>query len=89
MTQAFNFSAPCLNVKPGNHVATPNITEKEQAILQLLSQGMQDKEIALSLGKSPQTIRNQLHTLYLKLGAKNRAHAVAISVASILVQISH
>lgn len=53
------------------------ITPKEAEILGLVKQGLRDKEISSHLGKSVQTIRNQLSSLYRKQGWKNRAQAIA------------
>jgi DNA-binding CsgD family transcriptional regulator len=43
--------------------------------------GTPSKEIALVLGISVKTVTVHLSSIYRKLGAKNRAHAVAILLA--------
>jgi DNA-binding NarL/FixJ family response regulator len=72
---------------------TPTITPKESEILNLLQHGLSDKEIAARLGKSHQTVRNQLRTVYLKLGVHNRTQATAAVLknasTSVLVHSRH
>ena len=43
------------------------LTAAELRVAQMAVQGMQNKEIARSLGTSPATVRNQLHAVYRKL----------------------
>ncbi|XYJ11303.1 helix-turn-helix domain-containing protein [Telluria sp. B2] len=48
------------------------LTTAELHVAEMAVQGMQNKEIARSLGTSPATVRNQLHAVYRKLGLVNR-----------------
>ncbi len=54
------------------------LTPAELRVMQLAIGGHSTPEIAGSLGKSEKTIKTQLSSIYRKLGAANRAHAVAI-----------
>ena len=54
------------------------LTPREQALMQGLAAGHTSRQIACALHRSEKTIRNQLTYLYQKLGAHNRAEAVAI-----------
>ena len=54
------------------------ISQQERQILEMVSDGFTDKEIAISLGRATQTVKNQQAAIRHKLGAKNRAHAVNI-----------
>lgn len=56
-------------------VRLSELTPKECRILEGLSIGQLNKEIASSLGISEKTIRNQLTAIYEKLGVKTRAEA--------------
>jgi DNA-binding CsgD family transcriptional regulator len=57
-----------------------SITPREREVLELLRLGYTNREIACALGSSPNTVRNQLASLFAKLGATTRAELVAISL---------
>lgn len=48
------------------------LTNAEQSVARLASEGLPTKEIARRLGISPSTARNQLHSCYVKLNVSNR-----------------
>ncbi len=52
------------------------LTPREIEVLQLLSLGLANKEIAARLGISEHTVKFHLSAIYSKLGAANRAEAV-------------
>lgn len=54
------------------------LTERETQILQLVSQGLQNKLIAAALGLSPHTVKIHLHNIIRKLGVHNRTEAAAL-----------
>jgi DNA-binding CsgD family transcriptional regulator len=54
-----------------------DLTPREREIVAYLRLGYRNTDIARALGLSPNTVRNQLAALYEKLGAANRAEAVA------------
>lgn len=56
--------------------AAGELTEREEEILTLLSQGLQYKEIATKLEVGVSTVRTHLHTIYLKLHVNSRTEAV-------------
>jgi DNA-binding CsgD family transcriptional regulator len=53
-------------------------TRAESAVAELLRRGMTNKEIARQLGKSDQTVKNQVAKLLRKLGARNRTELVSL-----------
>lgn len=55
------------------------LTEREVQLLNLMAEGNQNKQIAWSLSLSENTIKGMLKTLFLKLGAKDRTHAVVLA----------
>lgn len=46
---------------------------KEAEIAKYLMNGLSTKEIAALLGKSPNTVRNQISSIYMKTGIRSRA----------------
>jgi DNA-binding NarL/FixJ family response regulator len=61
------------------------LTEREVEVLQLLAQGLANKQIALALGISEHTVKYHISGLYSKLGATNRTEAVRLGVRRGLV----
>ncbi|GGR05142.1 response regulator transcription factor [Deinococcus ruber] len=66
---------PDINRLP--QVNVPRLTPRETDVLPLLAQGYSNKEIARSLGVSPDTIKDHLARLYTKLDAGDRTQAVS------------
>ncbi len=58
---------------------TDGLTQRERQILDLLARGDRTEEMAAELCLSTHTIRSHVKTLLAKLGARTRAHAVAIA----------
>jgi len=56
---------------------TPYLTRRERQVLQLLRQGMSNKEMAKDLMISPVTVRDYVESLMRKLDASNRTLVVA------------
>lgn len=63
------------------------LTPREQTVLTLLAQGLQNKEIALELGITERTVKFHLSAIYGKLGAGNRTEAVTIALQQGLVEL--
>lgn len=66
---------------------TITLTPAELRVITLSSRGYTDPEIANLVGRSPQTVKTQGKTACQKLGAHNRAHAVAIAIRQGLIDI--
>jgi len=60
-------------------VANP-ITNREQQVLQQVTSGLMDKQIAIELCISVSTVKNHLKNIRKKLGAANRVQACLIGV---------
>ncbi len=56
------------------------LTPRESDVLQLLVKGKSNKEIAKLLLLGVSTVRNHVHSVYLKLGVHNRAEAICKSL---------
>ena len=56
------------------------LTHRELELLEYVSNGATNKEIAYQLDISTNTVRNMMAIVMCKLGAKSRAHAVALAL---------
>jgi len=56
------------------------LTEREEAIMRLIADGAGNREIGETLGLSEHRIKQHISTILDKLGANDRAHAVAIAL---------
>ena len=54
-----------------------SLTEREYEVLQLLGQGLSNKEMAKRLCLTEGTVKTHVHNVLGKLGAQSRTHAVA------------
>ncbi len=54
------------------HQKLPRLTDRERAILHLLSSGLTNREIGEILHLSPLTVRNYISRLLLKFEVRNR-----------------
>ncbi|MEV4440440.1 helix-turn-helix transcriptional regulator [Streptomyces sp. NPDC049577] len=55
------------------------LTAGELEVLELISKGMTDAAAARALGISPAAVNSRVRRAFVKLGAHQRAHAVAIA----------
>lgn len=62
------------------HKITTPLTTREIQILRYIANGCTNKETAVRLGISDQTIKNHVSAILRKLNANDRAHAVAIAI---------
>jgi DNA-binding CsgD family transcriptional regulator len=61
---------------PGSQGRDENLTAREREVLQWLSGGKTDRDIACILGISPRTVQKHLQRMYEKLGVETRTAAV-------------
>lgn len=59
---------------------------REIEVVELLAQGKSNKAIGQLLGIAEETVKTHLKRLYEKLGAADRAQAVAIALRQQLIQ---
>jgi DNA-binding CsgD family transcriptional regulator len=59
-----------------------NLTQRETQILSRIADGMSTLQVATSLGISPRTVENHKQRIFVKLGVRSQAHAVAVTLAS-------
>ena len=62
-------------------ISHPKLSPRENEILRALANGFSTKELTDLLSLSEATIKQYIKSAFVKLGAKNRAHAVSIYLA--------
>ncbi|WP_457356103.1 XrtB/PEP-CTERM-associated transcriptional regulator EpsA [Roseateles sp. P5_D6] len=72
----------------GRQGSGSHITERERQILRWLREGCSNPKIGETLGISPLTVKNHVQKILRKLGAANRAQAVAIAISLNLLSSS-
>jgi len=66
-------------VEPGEGGPTP-LSKREREILQKVADGATTRQVANELGISPHTVKTHLERIFEKLGANDRAQAVAMAI---------
>jgi DNA-binding NarL/FixJ family response regulator len=64
---------------------TSRLTNREEQVLRLIADGHATREVAAELCYSERTVKNVLHDVVTKLGARTRSHAVAHAVRAGLI----
>ena len=67
-----------LSFNRSEQVEVEALSRRETEVLQLLAQGLANKQIAIALGISEHTVKFHVSSIYAKLGAANRTEAVSI-----------
>ena len=62
------------------HKSAPGLSQRETDVLRAVSQGLNNREIGAKLGISENSVKMHLKRAYFKLGANDRAEAVALAV---------
>ena len=57
-----------------------DLSARELEVLQHVAGGLGNKEIAQAIGRSPETVKAHLESIFKKLDARDRAHAVTIAL---------
>jgi DNA-binding NarL/FixJ family response regulator len=72
---------------PSSDQPTPQLTEREQQILQMLADGCSPADVAERLFIAPKTVRNHLTKAYDKLGASSRSQAIVTALQFGLIEL--
>lgn len=67
-------------VEPPHALPAPRVTVREAQILSWIREGKNNQEIGQELGISALTVKNHIQKILRKLGASNRAHALALAL---------
>ncbi len=83
-SEADTFVDPALPAGTGR--VLPLLTRRQRQILQLFADGNSTDRAAMALGLSPETVRTHTKAVLARLGARDRAHAVAIAFRGSLIE---
>jgi DNA-binding NarL/FixJ family response regulator len=78
------YLSPTIGAKLASHAVRPRretslLTPRELAVLRLVAAGQSNRQIADSLGITERTVKFHVTAIFNKLGADNRAQAVALA----------
>ncbi len=65
-----------LIITPNGTISNSPLTPRERDVLHLISNGLQQKQIAKNLSISTETARKHIKNAYKKLGAHNKVDAL-------------
>jgi len=74
------YISPEASYELAEHASADALTPAEVRVLRLIAEGNANKEIAVQLSVTEDTVKGQVRSILLKLGAKDRAHAAIIGV---------
>lgn len=69
------------------HLGAPALTEREKDVLVFAANGNRNRDIALSLGISEDTVKGHMKHIMDKLGAKDRTEAVTTAVRRGIIEL--
>lgn len=78
---------PEIAQKLTDRIFQPALTPRETEVLQLVAQGMRNKEIAAELGVSEETAQGHVKNILAKLSVHDRTAAVAVAIRRGLVHL--
>jgi DNA-binding CsgD family transcriptional regulator len=62
-----------------------SLSERECEVLEQIARGLSIEDIAGNLFLSPHTVRTHIKNILRKMGARTRAHAVAMAISEELI----
>jgi DNA-binding NarL/FixJ family response regulator len=69
------------------HVIDEALTEREIAVLRLVSIGKANKQVASELGLSEETVKGHLNSIFSKLDVADRTHAVTVAARRGIIEL--
>jgi DNA-binding NarL/FixJ family response regulator len=69
------------------HVVDEALTEREIAVLRLVASGQANKQVAVKLGLSEETVKGHLKNIFSKLDVADRTHAVTVAARRGIIEL--
>src|SRR4029079_8552017 len=71
---------PDVQARLRERAANPTLTSREVEVMKLVASGRRDKEIAVALAISSQTVRVHMKNIFAKLGVGDRTEAMSVAL---------
>jgi DNA-binding NarL/FixJ family response regulator len=78
---------PAVEARLAERAGRPRLTPRELQVVELIAQGMRNKEIAASLGISNETAQVHVKNILSKLAVKDRSAAIAVALRRGIIHI--
>jgi DNA-binding NarL/FixJ family response regulator len=78
---------PDVQAKLLERAANPTLTSREIEVMKLVAAGRRDKEIAIALSISNQTVRVHVKNIFAKLGVGDRTEAMSVAIRRGIIHI--
>ena len=78
---------PDVQAKLQERAANPTLTSREIEVMKLVAAGRRDKEIAIALAISNQTVRVHVKNIFAKLGVGDRTEAMNVAIRRGIIHI--
>jgi two-component system, NarL family, response regulator len=79
---------PYITARLSERAAGPTLTSREIQVMELVSQGMRNKEIAASLGISEETAQVHMKNILAKLKVNDRSAAITVALRRGIIHLS-
>ena len=79
---------PEVEARLAERAARPALTAREVEVLELIAEGMRNKEIAVTLGISEQTAKVHVKNILAKLGVSDRAAVIPVALRRGIIHLS-
>ena len=79
---------PDVEARLAERAAGPTLTRREVQVIELISQGMRNKEIAASLGISEETAHVHVRNILAKLRVKDRSGAINVALRRGIIHVN-
>jgi len=78
---------PEVQARLAERASMPTLTAREIEVLQLISQGLRNKEVGAMLGITEGTVQIHVKNIFAKLSVNDRTGAVQVAVRRGLIQM--
>jgi DNA-binding NarL/FixJ family response regulator len=78
---------PDVQARLEERAAHPTLTDREIEVMKLVAAGRRDKEIAVALSISNQTVRVHMKNIFMKLGVSDRTEAMSVAIRRGIIHI--